>query len=253
MFKNNISSGNVTKNYHNDVKLLLAFSLFLGDNKNKDIIKTKGQTNRFTILDYCEKICKNAKDIKNDKKYSKDKLTKSLQKSIVKKINFNNKFNETENIKVKMINDIKLILKKSLKTNNITLVKITNKLDNLIVPYIFSKYDYISYSTNDKTLFSKIPNSEKSHFNIVNINKAFKKSDNDIYYIQNLDNFNNLNEINLINNNFIFDLKSDYHDLHDVRVVSLSDYNIPEDDFNLFEISKLWSTLMYLNLDGIIN
>lgn len=210
------------------------------------------KTNRFAIVNYYENILDAIENVLLKNSYSKDKFTKSLQKSFHKRLNSNYNIETISILKSRMIQDIKNIFKKFFSTEDIIVLNIRKNLDNIILPYIYSKNKQISFKTNDPNLFCFIPEVEDPDYNIININKnSYSTKLNNIFYIDNLDKIRSINIIK--NNNFIMDLKSDFHNINQIRIVSFKENNLNDDEFDIYTIFKTWSTLLYLNIDGIIN
>ena len=210
------------------------------------------KTNRFAIVNYYENILESIEKVLLKNNYSKDKFTKSLQKSFHKKLNGSYNIETISILKSRMIQDIKKIFKRYFNTEDIVVLNIKKNLDNIILPYIYNKSKQISFKTNDPKLFCFIPDLDNPEYNIVNLNKRDSSCKcNNIYYIDNLDNINNISIIK--NNNFIMDLKSDFHNISQIRIVSFKENILNDDEFDIYTIFKTWSTLLYLNIEGIIN
>jgi len=214
--------------------------------------------NRFEIINYYESILKEIKIINNTaleplERFSKDKLTKSLQKVFYKRLNQSYHINILFNLKKRMLSDIKDICKKIFKTDNIILLNMKKKIENIFLPYIYNKSRKVSFRTNDITLFNFIPIIKNPEYNIINTNIKYEILDNNnIFYISNLDNLNNNIIKCCFSSNFIFDLKSDIHNINEIRVVSLNNALLEDDDFDIYNIFQTWATLLYLNIHSII-
>lgn len=241
---------NKEANYLNEIKFLIGITYFLDDNVSKKLTKPTNYSNRISILERFDKFSDSEK---KKFQFSTDKLTKSLQNAIKKKIQKINRIDNIFFIRDRMLDDIRNICNLFFKKDNICLQKITNKLDNLIIPYIFYKSKIISYSTNDNTLFNNYCNdSDNSKYQIINLNKEYKinKIENIIYYLDNIDSIDNLNFLKEKNCNFIIDLKSTIHNLNDIRIISLNSYKLEQECFDIFNIFKTWSTLLYLGFNN---
>jgi hypothetical protein len=244
-----------------NLRLLQAFNILCYNTKSYDFFKSNGQTNRFAILNYYENLVDKIK-IKNSKKkstnliFSNDNLTKSLQKTFYKRLNNNYNIEIVFLLKKMMLQDIKKICKFFFNKKNIILINIKEDIEHIIIPYIYNKTKQISFKTNDPSLFNTIPILDNPIYNIINMNKRYiSSSSNNIYYINNLDTIKNIDILKNNSSNFIIDLKSDFHNINQVRILSFKDSEIKlkDEEFDIYTLFKTWATLLYTNIDGIIN
>ena len=219
-----------------------------------DIFNSTGKTNRFAIINYYENILDKIKTKNPSLTFSNVKLTKSLQRTFYKRLNNNYNIEIIFFLKKRMLQDIKKICKIFFKTENIILFNIKEGIENILIPYFYNKTKQISFKTNDPSLFNTIPILDNPIYNIININKKYLQSSCiNIYYINDLDIVNNIDILKNNSNNFIIDLKSDFHNINQVRIISLKDSELKDDEFDIYTLFKTWTTLLYHNIDGIFN
>ena len=234
----------------NDLASILHLvSYFNNSYSIKNILKTQNQTNRFNILNHYE-ILNNDQTTMSDLEFSNDKLTKSLQKSIYRRLKNGYKIDNLDNLKDRMLLEIKNMCKSYFKRDDIILVITNRKVDELLLSYLYKKDKVISFSTNDRTMFSECENIDNPLNYIINMNNTYIDSDKNIYYVPKLTQ-KFINELNK-NTKFILDIFSDKHNLEGMRVVSLDNFEC-DDEIDIKIVFKTWCTLLYLNLDCLID
>lgn len=223
---------------------------FNGDFSYKKILNTTNHANRFEILNLFESYLKNNVNVDTNSYYSEDKLTKGIQKSVVKRAE-NLNFEKQNNIYNQMMFDVKSKLSKLLDIDNFVIIDNSVEAQDLLVSYLFRTRGEVKFKTNDDSLFSSQPEVSDANFvNIINPEKPYKNSDNNIYYITKLTKEN----LNLTkNSNFIIDLKENVHNINGFRIVCLKDFDLKDSTFKIQNVCKLWSTLFYLGLNSLID
>ena len=230
--------------------LLHVVSNIYGFNSVSNVITTNNQVNRFAILEYFEKItsCNNEDSLE----YSNDRLLRSLQKSIKIRLDKVNNIQIIFNTKKQMIKDIKILFSKffGVNENNLFLVNSDKEIDDILIPYFYKSSNQISFSTNDMSLFNRVPDLNYPVYNVVNTEKDFNEEDKNIYYVPKLN--KNIAEILKKNQKFIIDINSIKHNLKGLRMVSL-DISFKDEDIDIANIYKIWSSLLFLNFDCLLN
>lgn len=234
---------------NNIEQLIIAFYIINylnGDFNYKKILNTTNQANRFDILNLFESYFENSDNEEISNIYSKDKLTKAIQKSVLKRASNNLDFEKQNNIYNKMMIDIKNKIVNILGISDFILIDDSIPIESLIVSHIYNLKNEINFKTNDTKLFKEPINSNENSINIINTEKEYKNIENAIYYIPKLKYIH----LNLINNSdFIIDLNENKHKINGIRIVKLSNFKIKESKFELNKICKLWSTLLYLGIN----
>ena len=230
--------------------LLHVVSNIYGLNSVNNIVNTGNQVNRFAILEYFEKITKYTNEDKLE--YSNDRLLSALQKSIKVRLDKVNNLEILLNTKRQMIKDIKMLFSKffGINESNLFIVSSDKDIEDILIPYFYKSSNQISFSTNDRTLFNKVPDLNYPVYNVINTDKDFKEEDKNFYYVTKLDNI--LVEKLKKNPKFIIDVNSTKHNLEGLRVVSL-DKSFKDEDIDIMKIYKIWSSLLFLNFDCLLN
>lgn len=230
--------------------ILNVVSNIYGLNNVNNIIKTSNQVNRFAILEYFEKILESSKEQKIE--FSNDRLVKALQKSIKSRLDRVGSIEILYNIKRQMMKDIKMLFSKFLNINesNLFIVNSDKNVEDILVPYFYRSCNQISFKTNDKSLFSTVHDLNYPIHNVINTNIEFTEEENNIYYVSSLD--GNIIEKLKKNPKFIIDINSDKHNLRGIKIVSL-DVKFNDDDIDINNIYKIWASLLFLNLDCLLN
>lgn len=230
--------------------LLHMVSNVYGLNSVNNVIKTSNQVNRFAILEYFEKMIENCKEEKIE--FSNDKLVKALQKSIKSRLDKVGNIEILYNVKKQMMSDIKMIFSKYLNINedNLFIASSDKNIEDILLPYFYKSCNQISFKTNDSLLFNKVPDLNYPTYTVVNTNMEFTEEQNNIYYVSSLD--SNIIEKLKKNPKFIIDINSDKHNLKGLKIVNL-DIKFKDDDIDINNIYKTWASLLFLNLDCLLN
>lgn len=236
---------------NNIEQLVIAFYIINylnGDFNYKKILNTTNQANRFEILNLLENYIDDAISYRKKVIYSNDKLTKCLQKSVSKRI-FENFDIERQNlIKNKMLLDIRNKLSSLFKVENITILNGSISIQNILIAHLYEKNGEVKFSTNDDSLFSKVPDNGDIKF--INTDKDFDENENSIYYIPNL----KKSLINLVNkSSFIIDIKNTKHNIENFRFTNLNFVDDFSSNLDIDEIGKIWCTLLYLGESSLFN
>lgn len=230
--------------------LLHVVSNIYGFNSVNNIVSTSNQVNRFAILEYFEKIINYTNEYNLE--YSSDRLLKALQKSIKSRLDKVSNIEILLNTKKQMIKDIKMLFSKffSIDESNIFIASSDKEIDDILIPYFYKSSNQISFSTNDRSLFNRVPDLNYPVYNVVNTEKNFNEEDKNIYYVPELR--KNIVEMLKKNQKFIIDINSIKHNLKGLRVISL-DKSFKDEDIDIANIYKIWSSLLFLNFDCLLN
>ena len=238
-----------SKDINDLASILHLVSYFNNSYSIKNILKTQNQTNRFNILNHYE-ILNNEQNMESNIKFSYEKLTKSLQKSIYNRLEKNYKIENLDILKKKMLLEIENMCKSYFKRDNIILVSTNRKVDELLLPYLYKKDKVISFNTNDRQTFGDYNNIDSPLNYIINTNSPYINNDKNIYYVPKLTK-NFINELDK-DTKFIVDIFSSKHNLGGMRAISLENFDC-DDDIDIKIVFKTWCTLLYLNLDCLID